>query len=339
MRPDCGIRFDGIQMEGRVQMPKFELDRLASYDDEALLAELRRVAALVDSPYITRAAFDMHSKASSSVMRRRFGGWQKTLSRAGFEHRFSGAVGGSGRKARTFTDEELLAELRTVSEKLGGAPVTVELFSQHAAVHAETVRRRFGSWWMALKRAGLSISNLGKRYSEDDYFENLLTVWTHHGRQPKYGEMDQPPSCISSGAYEAKWGTWTKALLAFLERANADMQPPAVPEASTVEEAKTPAVRRCRSGTRRAKEEDRREIKLGLRYEVLKRDRFRCVLCGASPATQLACVLHVDHVIPYSKGGKTVPENLRTACESCNLGKSAKLEGKWAEGQFRGQRT
>ena len=307
-------------------MPPFELSRLVSYDDEALLAELRRVAALIDSPYITQAAFEKHSKASFSAVRRRFGGWQQALSRAGLEHRFSGAVGGRGSKKRVFTDEKLLSELRTVSERLGGAPVTIGLFNEHATINAETLRRRFGSWWAALKQAGLPISNLGKRYSDDDYFENLLTVWTHHRRQPTYGEMNRPPSRISSGAYEAKWGTWTKALLAFLERVNADTQPPAVPAAPTVEGAKAPVARRRRSEAGPGREEDHRWIKIGLRYDVLKRDHFRCVLCGASPATHLGCDLHVDHVIPYSKGGKTVASNLRTLCEPCNLGKGAKLE-------------
>ena len=31
--------------------------------------------------------------------------------------------------------------------------------------------------------------------------------------------------------------------------------------------------------------------------------------------------LHVDHVIPWSSGGETIPENLRAACSDCNLGK------------------
>jgi hypothetical protein len=181
-------------------MPPFELDRLVSYDDEALLAELRRVAALVDSPCLTEAAFEKYSKASCDVIQRRFGGWQQALSRAGLGHRFSGGVGGRGKKRRIFTDEELLAELRAVSEQLGDAMLTVERFNEYATINAETVRRRFGSWWAALKKARLPISNLGKRYSDDDYFENLLTVWTHHGRQPKYREMNQPPSCVPSGA-------------------------------------------------------------------------------------------------------------------------------------------
>lgn len=36
--------------------------------------------------------------------------------------------------------------------------------------------------------------------------------------------------------------------------------------------------------------------------------------------------LHVDHIMPISKGGKTEPSNLRTLCIDCNLGKGAKIE-------------
>lgn len=315
----------------------FELNRLLSYDDDSLLAELRRVAALIDSPYITQTAFDRFSKASSSVIRRRFGGWQQALACAGLADRYSGTVVSrrmTAQAKRTFSDGELLSELRQVSEKLGGSPMTVELFSQHARMSAETVRRRFGSWWTALKKAGLTISNLGKRYSEDDYFENLLTVWTHYGRQPKYNEMDHSPSWIPSGAYEAKWGTWTKALLAFLERVNSDSRHEDLPSPEDSSNSQVVGVQDGNNGQRLSrrskpeltKGEDQRQIRLGLRYEVLKRDRFRCVLCGVSPATHVGCILHVDHILPYSRGGKTVAKNLRTLCEQCNLGKSAKTE-------------
>lgn len=55
------------------------------------------------------------------------------------------------------------------------------------------------------------------------------------------------------------------------------------------------------------------------RFEILKRDGFRCRYCGSTP---LAGPLHVDHVVPSSKGGTDDPENLLTACSTCNLGKS-----------------
>ena len=65
-----------------------------------------------------------------------------------------------------------------------------------------------------------------------------------------------------------------------------------------------------------------RNINLRLRYKVLKRDNFKCVICGRSPAKNPDIELQVDHIIPYSKGGETVIENLRTLCSECNLGKS-----------------
>lgn len=62
-----------------------------------------------------------------------------------------------------------------------------------------------------------------------------------------------------------------------------------------------------------------------LRYQVLKRDSFKCCACGASPAKDPSVELHIDHVIPWSKGGETTLENLQTLCSKCNLGKSDSL--------------
>jgi HNH endonuclease len=65
----------------------------------------------------------------------------------------------------------------------------------------------------------------------------------------------------------------------------------------------------------------RRRIPAGLRFQALRRDDFQCTYCGRRPP---AVVLHVDHVVPWSAGGPTVLDNLRTACSDCNLGKGAR---------------
>jgi 5-methylcytosine-specific restriction endonuclease McrA len=67
--------------------------------------------------------------------------------------------------------------------------------------------------------------------------------------------------------------------------------------------------------------ERKRDIPLKLRLKILDRDNYTCVLCGRSPALLPGCALHVDHRIPFSKGGKTQFENLQTLCTDCNLGK------------------
>jgi diadenosine tetraphosphate (Ap4A) HIT family hydrolase len=52
-----------------------------------------------------------------------------------------------------------------------------------------------------------------------------------------------------------------------------------------------------------------------LRYEVLKRARFRCELCGVSADVR---AIEVDHIVPRNRGGTDDPDNLQALCYSCN---------------------
>jgi 5-methylcytosine-specific restriction endonuclease McrA len=62
-----------------------------------------------------------------------------------------------------------------------------------------------------------------------------------------------------------------------------------------------------------------RNVPARMRWIILSRDGHRCVSCGA---TAKESALHIDHIIPWSKGGLTVMENLQTLCARCNIGKS-----------------
>lgn len=57
-----------------------------------------------------------------------------------------------------------------------------------------------------------------------------------------------------------------------------------------------------------------------LRYEILRRDSHTCRYCGASAPD---VPLRVDHVTPVALGGGDTPDNLVTACQDCNSGKSS----------------
>lgn len=52
---------------------------------------------------------------------------------------------------------------------------------------------------------------------------------------------------------------------------------------------------------------------------VWNRDGGKCVYCGSTEN------LHLDHIIPFSKGGDTSVENLQLLCQKCNLQKSNKI--------------
>jgi 5-methylcytosine-specific restriction endonuclease McrA len=60
---------------------------------------------------------------------------------------------------------------------------------------------------------------------------------------------------------------------------------------------------------------ERNKLSLKLRFEILKRDNFKCILCGDNYQ------LEIDHIMPIVNGGKTEKENLRTLCFRCNRGK------------------
>lgn len=63
------------------------------------------------------------------------------------------------------------------------------------------------------------------------------------------------------------------------------------------------------------------KVSKALRFEILRRDNFRCHYCGTE-ATHTE--LHVDHVVPQSLGGTNDPSNLVTACAECNSGKAGR---------------
>lgn len=66
---------------------------------------------------------------------------------------------------------------------------------------------------------------------------------------------------------------------------------------------------------------NRKSLSKKTRFEVFKRDGFKCQYCGAHPP---AVLLEADHIVPVAAGGKNDVDNLVTACEACNRGKGAR---------------
>jgi 5-methylcytosine-specific restriction endonuclease McrA len=58
-----------------------------------------------------------------------------------------------------------------------------------------------------------------------------------------------------------------------------------------------------------------RQNRITNRHRVFARDRYRCQYCGRRGT---AFDLTLDHILPKSRGGRTLAENLATACQGCN---------------------
>ena len=57
--------------------------------------------------------------------------------------------------------------------------------------------------------------------------------------------------------------------------------------------------------------------------QIMIRDDYTCQICGKYMPDEVR--LQIDHIIPVSKGGKTIPSNLQTLCSKCNGKKANKL--------------
>ena len=62
---------------------------------------------------------------------------------------------------------------------------------------------------------------------------------------------------------------------------------------------------------------------LSTRDFVLKRDGYVCKYCGQENS------FHCDHVVPRSRGGTSIPENLVASCKSCNSSKKDRPLSEW----------
>lgn len=289
---------------------KFELTTLEEYSDDALVAELQRVAEAMHGQRLTRERFDSLARVHSSTLHKRFGSWAAALDKAGISEEVAP-------RFRVLTRDAVVQELRAFAAENPGQSVTEQAIAARLGLGSGAIVRRFGKWETILAEVGLEPVPLGRRYTDEECFENILRLWTHFGRQPNFGELKQPPSLVGPKAYIRRWGGWRAALAAFVKQVNDPSEPqveaPPAPLSPTGQSsAESIAVPRS--------------ISLSLRYRVLARDRFRCVICGASPAKDVTVELHIDHIIPWSKGGQNTEGNLRTLCFKCNLGKGASVE-------------
>lgn len=214
--------------------------------------------------------------------------------------------------ARAASTEDVLADLRETALRLDSTTLTREAYDRYGRFSSSMVVRRVGSWADACTRAGVQTGRPDLGHADDAWMQNIADRWTALGRQPSYGDMRE--SRFSPEGYAKRYGSWTDALRQFSSWVTSGSDDAAAEVVGSQDHLKPAPAARSRTPS------------LRLRSRVMQRDRFSCRACGASPSSDPSVVLHVDHVVPFTKGGDTVLDNLQTLCDRCNYGKSDTLE-------------
>jgi 5-methylcytosine-specific restriction endonuclease McrA len=211
------------------------------------------------------------------------------------------------------SDEVIIAELQRIAELVGYRTFTRHEFDQMASLcKGSVVLSRFKKWSKALEATGLNLKchkNPRKdQISKNDLICELARVWKLLGHRPSKTEWDNSDAKYSYTTYKTRFGGWVNACMALVEN-------------GTEAESSPRQSNQPKEVILKIPKEKSRNVPLKIRLGVLKRDDYKCVLCGRSPATHAGVTLHLDHIVPYSNGGAAVKDNLRTLCAECNWGK------------------
>jgi hypothetical protein len=272
--------------------------------DKELIFDLIKVANKLKKDSITQDDYNNHGTYCAATFKKRFGTWFKSIELAGLK------------KSRNINipSEDMINDLLEVSRILNKNYVTTFEYDKLGKFSSGGLARRFGTWAKTLHHAGLQQPQ-NIQSTEIDLYKELITLWTKLGRQPVPRDLESN-NCHHVSTYSRKFGSWRKALESFVLWANKERGDDINDEIEVNDNSISTLTIDVFD-----KRKTSRNVSDRMRFKILLRDNFSCKSCGASPAKTSGVELHVDHIIPWSKGGETIDDNLETKCSKCNLGK------------------
>ena len=144
-------------------------------------------------------------------------------------------------------------------------------------------------------------------YNDEYIITLVLNLWRWRKQRPVITDLEkynkEHGTMLHAGTIRNKWGSWSTFIKLISQLGQGQITLADVIDA-------------------KIEKNPRESISAGLRSKILRKDNYTCIDCGASPRKDPNVSLHIHHVTPVSKGGKSIIENLVTNCSSCNLGKS-----------------
>lgn len=295
---------------------KFELNEYhRDIPKDELIADLKKVANTLNTDYISRSTYEKNGKYSSTPFISKFGTWIKALEEAELRTKRKES------EYKRIPDSQILNNVKYVANYLNKESITTSDYKNYGLYSISMILDRFESWEKVIKRTGLKQTKFVKKIEVIELLKEIERLWIILGRQPTSTDLKNGNSKFSLNTFSRRFGSWRNALKEFVKYIYSEEQDQIKIEEETLfkgKEEENTSSKHLSIKIRRTP----RNINERLRFKVLKRDNFKCVYCGRSPATDSNIELHVDHIIPWSKGGETILDNLQTLCSECNLGKS-----------------
>ena len=288
--------------------------------DDEIIQDIKQVSDQLGKDWISISEYKKNGKYSQTAIQGHFGTWKNALKKAGLRPERNNA------ELKIISDQMYFEDLLKVAKKTNKKTVSYEDYKKYGKFSADHIVHRFRKWNTALIKAGLEGTGSSKdKITQQQCFDEIERIWILLGRQPTTTDLTNSDICkYCLDTFKRRFGSWRKALEAFVNYANNtdEIDQDNTPDAPEIEEETKLSQHEKNKISSQNKHTTSRTINARLRFLVLQRDHFKCCACGASPAKDPSVELHVDHIIPWSKGGETVPENLQTLCSKCNLGKS-----------------
>ena len=290
---------------------KFILETNPEISKKSLIDDLRKVAQQIKGQYLSQLKYKQFGgKHSVETFERNFGSWLSALEVAGLP------TCRSSNDMKRIPDEELIKDVVRVAQLCGTKTITSTQYERMGKVSLWTIFQRFGNWSSVLEKAGLIPTGIHTNISDEALLKEVERIWLQLGRQPTTDDIKRGISKYNLSTYSRRFGGWRATLRTFIEYVNGEItytnkskNKVALKKEQTYYYQKNPVLHRTK-----------REPSNRLKIQVLMRDGNRCRLCGVECNDGLHNI-HFDHIIPWSKGGETVLENLQVLCNKCNLAK------------------
>ncbi len=335
---------------------KFQRIRSTAIPESKMISELERVAEHYHYTEFGRRDFCKVAEIGDGPVCRHFGSWKNTLVVLKKHLQTRGLELRQRKRYNEIPESKIILELEKTAAHFKYIEFGRRDFNKLSDISEACVTRHYRGWKNALVALRKHLQAKGlelhprpfspcRVYSDKELFDEMERIWQKVGQRPSRRDWELSEPKISYISYGRRFGGWTNACLKFIEYKMgslilSDYDTPVNIEAlARTKSVNSPSPEGISAQPSNAESshpvhhllssnsELSRSISVALRLKVLDRDNFRCRFCGRSPATEIGVRLHIDHILPFSKGGKSELGNLQTLCQDCNLGKSDKPIG------------